>query len=163
MKTIRNTHIICTLGPAAESVEAIRALIRRGMNIARFNFSHGTHEHKETQIARVREASTAEGVPIALMLDTRGPEIRTGLVRDNKTIGLVPGAMVEVIAEQDAVAFYGSDGAYATPERVTVSYAELADDIRPGARILIADGLYALEALSLEGRIIRCRVDAGGE
>jgi pyruvate kinase len=133
------------------------------MNIARFNFSHGTHEHKKTQIATVREASAAEGVPIALMLDTKGPEIRTGLVRDNKTISLVPGSTVEVLAEQDALALYGPEGAYATPRRITVSYEELADDIRPGARILIADGLYALEALSLEGRTIRCRVDVGGE
>jgi pyruvate kinase len=163
VKTIRNTHIICTLGPSTESVEAIRSLIRKGMNIARFNFSHGTHEYKGMQIARVREASAAEGVPIALMLDTRGPEIRTGVVRDGKTISLVPGAMVEVIAEEDALALYGPEGVYATPQRITVSYAELADDIRPGARILIADGIYALETLSLEGRIIRCRVDAGGE
>jgi pyruvate kinase len=151
------------MGPATESVALIRSLIRKGMNIARFNFSHGTHEYKGIQIAAVREAAAAEGVPIALMLDTKGPEIRTGLVRDNKTIRLVPGAMVEVIAEEDAVSLYGSEGAYATPQRVTVSYAGLAEDIRPGARILIADGLYALEALSLEGRIIRCRVDAGGE
>jgi pyruvate kinase len=111
----------------------------------------------------VREASAAEGVPIALMLDTRGPEIRTGAVRDGKTISLVPGAPVEVIAERDAVALYGSDGAYATPQRITVSYADLAEDIRPGARILIADGNYSLETLSLDGRIMRCRVETGGE
>jgi pyruvate kinase len=163
MKKVRSAHIICTIGPATESVELIRPLIRKGMNIARFNFSHGTYEYKKTQIAMVREAAAAEGVPIALLLDTKGPEIRTGLVRDGKTVSLVPGDMVEVIAEQDAVALYGSDGAYTTPRRITVSYAELAEDICPGARILIADGLYALEALSLEGRIIRCRVDAGGE
>jgi pyruvate kinase len=162
MKTIRHTHIICTMGPATESMDLIRSLIRKGMNIARFNFSHGTHEGKKKQIADVRKAARAEGVPIALMLDTKGPEIRTGLVRDNQTINLVPGDMVEVIAEKDAIALYGPEGAYATPRRITVSYAELADDIRPGARILIADGLYALEALSLEGRTIHCRIDAGG-
>ena len=111
MKTVRNTHIVCTLGPATESVEAIRSMIRRGMNIDRFNFSHGTHEYKEMQIARVREASAAEGVPIALMLDTKGPEIRTGVVREGKTISLAPGAIVEVIAEGDAIALYGPDGA----------------------------------------------------
>ncbi|MDR0583627.1 MAG: pyruvate kinase, partial [Treponema sp.] len=163
MKTVRNTHIICTLGPATESAEAIRSLIRRGMNIARLNFSHGTHEQKTAQIAMVREAAAAEGVPIALMLDTRGPEIRTGLVLDGKAVSLVPGAMVEVIAEEDARALYGPEGACTTARRVTVSYAGLAEDIRPGARILIADGLYSLEALSLEGRTIHCRVDTGGE
>jgi pyruvate kinase len=133
------------------------------MNMARFNFSHGTHEYKGMQIARVREASAAEGVPVALILDTKGPEIRTGIIRDDKTIPLIPGANIDVIAEKDAVALYGPDGAYTTAERITVSYTELADDIRPGARILIADGIYALEVLSLDGRIMRCRVDAGGE
>jgi pyruvate kinase len=151
------------MGPAIESVELIRSLIRRGMNIARFNFSHGTHGDKQMQIAMVREASAAEGIPIALMLDTKGPEIRTGLIRDDKTINLVPGSLVDVIAEKDAVVLYGNDGAYVTPQRITMSYAGLAEDIRPGARILIADGLHALETLSLEGRIMHCRVEVGGE
>ena len=151
------------MGPATESVEMIRSLIRAGMNMARFNFSHGTHEYAGKQIARVREAAAAEKTPVALILDTKGPEIRTGLIQDDKTITLIPGNNIEVIAQKDAVTLYGEEGAYTTPQRITLSYAELVEDIRPGAHILIADGLFSLEALSLDGRIMRCRVEAGGE
>ena len=151
------------MGPAVESVEKVRSLIRRGMNIARFNFSHGDHQYHAGGIARVREASALEGVPVALMLDTRGPEIRTGCIRDDGTIALKAGDTLEVLAEADAAALYGPEGACTGGRRITVSYAALADDIRPGARILIADGLIALEALAVEGRIIRCRVSNGGE
>jgi pyruvate kinase len=163
MKTLRNTRIICTMGPAVESVDLVRSLIRRGMNIARFNFSHGDHQYHAAGIARVREAAAREGVPVALILDTRGPEIRTGLIRDDKTIRLKAGETLEVMAEADAADAYGPEGAYTGPRRITVSYAALAEDIRPGARILIADGLIALETLAVEGRIIRCRVSNGGE
>ncbi|GHV83206.1 pyruvate kinase [Spirochaetia bacterium] len=131
--------------------------------MARFNFSHGTHEYGGLQIARVREAAAAEKVPIALILDTKGPEIRTGIIRDDKTITLTTGDKIDVIAQSDAIALYGEEGVYTTPQRITLSYTELVEDIRPGARILIADGLYALEVLSLDGRIMRCRVDTGGE
>jgi pyruvate kinase len=151
------------MGPAVESVDLVRSLIRRGMNIARFNFSHGDHVYHAAGIARVREASVLEGVPVALMLDTKGPEIRTGVIRDDKTITLNVGDSPEVIAEADAADLYGPEGVYTEKQRITVSYAALADDIHPGARILMADGLIALEAVSLEGRIIRCRVCNGGE
>jgi pyruvate kinase len=156
------------MGPAVKDVDGVRGLIRRGMNIARFNFSHGTHEDKAKTIAMVREASELEGVPIALMLDTKGPEIRTGIVKNGGVINLEDGEAVDVIAEKDAEKLYGKDGAFTQKEagmttRVTVSYELLADDIKPGARILIADGILALEFISLEGRIIHCKVDAGGE
>jgi pyruvate kinase len=151
------------MGPAVESVDKVRALIHRGMNIARFNFSHSDHAYHAAGIARVREAAALEGVPVALILDTKGPEIRTGPIRDDKTITLKTGDALEVLAEADAAGAYGPDGAYTENRRITVSYAALADDIRPGARILIADGLIALETLAVEGRIIRCRVSNGGE
>ncbi|MDR0877958.1 MAG: pyruvate kinase [Treponema sp.] len=163
MKANRNTHIICTMGPSTESVEMIRSLIRKGMNMARFNFSHGSYDYQGPQIARVREAAAAEGFPIALILDTKGPEIRTGRIRNDALVDLVPGETLEVISEADAVARYGEEGAFTQKGRITMSYQALADDIRAGARILIADGIFALEVLALEGRIIRCRVDAGGE
>jgi pyruvate kinase len=151
------------MGPAVESVEKVRSLIRLGMNIARFNFSHGDHSYHAAGIARVREASALEGVPVALILDTKGPEIRTGPVRDDKTVTLKAGETLDVVSEADAPGLYGPDGAYTEGRRITASYAALADDIRPGARILIADGLIALETLAVEGRIIRCRVFNGGE
>ena len=159
----KNTRIICTLGPAIDSVDLIRLLIRNGMNIARFNFSHGTHQEHGTRIGLVREASRLEGIPVALLLDTKGPEIRTGTVRGDGKISLVHGASVDVLAESDTTALFGGDCVYADAQRLTVSYPGLADDVRPGARILIADGLIGLDVLAVEDRIIRCRVSNGGE
>ncbi len=157
----RNTRIICTMGPSTQSVDIVRSLIRRGMNVARFNFSHGDYAYHGAGIDRVREASRLEGVPVALILDTKGPEIRTGEVAGGGSISLVKGARVRVIAEADAVAAGGP--ATATGERLTVSYAGLADDVKIGVRILIADGLVCLEVLGVEGRTIDCRVLDGGE
>ncbi|MDR0663868.1 MAG: pyruvate kinase, partial [Spirochaetaceae bacterium] len=167
MKTNRNTRIICTMGPAVATVEMARSLIRKGMNIARFNFSHGDHADKAKAIALVREAAEAEKAVIALMLDTKGPEIRTGLVKGGNSIMLEAGETVDVIAACDAEKLYGKDGVFTQKEngktRITVNYELLADDIKPGAHILIADGLLSLEFCGLEGRVIRCKVEAGGE
>jgi pyruvate kinase len=139
------------------------------MNIARFNFSHGDHAYHAAGMARVREASRLEGQPVALLLDTRGPEIRTGEIgpgkkeEDGGNIVLEQGTMVDVIAACDAEKLFGAGGACTIPGRITISYDFLADDIKPGARILIADGLLSLEFTGLEGRIIKCRVETGGE
>ena len=158
----RNTRIICTMGPAVRSVDMIRSLIRRGMNMARFNFSHGDHAYHGEGIRLVREAASLEGVPVALILDTKGPEIRTGQVKDGGTITLQNGQSIEVIAEVDAKTCYGDEAIYATPERLTVSYAGLAQDVKSGARILIADGLFSLEVDHVEGPSIHCTVTNGG-
>ncbi|MDR0382408.1 MAG: pyruvate kinase [Spirochaetaceae bacterium] len=167
MKLIRNTKIICTMGPAVGSVDMARSLIRKGMNVARFNFSHGSHKDKAETIELVRRAAELEGTPVALLLDTKGPEIRTGLVKDGKDITLEAGEEVDVIASVDAEKLYGADGVFTQKEdgrtRVTVSYELLADDIKPGARIMIADGIMSLDFLKLDGRVIRCKVAAGGE
>jgi pyruvate kinase len=151
------------MGPAVDSVEMVRSLIRKGMNLARFNFSHGSHEEHAGRIAMVRQAAEAEGVPVALVLDTKGPEIRTGVIKGGGDIELVDGEAVDVIAEVDAVKQFGEDGAFTVKGRVTMSYAALVDDIKIGARILIADGLMALSVNSIEGRTMKCVVDAGGE
>lgn len=159
----RNTRIICTMGPAVQSVDLVRSLIRRGMNIARFNFSHGDHVYHGAGMDRVREASRLEGVPVGILLDTKGPEIRTGTVRDGGTVLLEKGREIEVVAEADARKLYGEAGAFTDASRITVSYGALAEDIVPGAGILIADGLIALEVVKVEGRSIRCAVSNGGE
>ncbi len=163
MQCRRNTRIICTIGPAVESDELICSLIKKGMNIARFNFSHGNHEYHAAGIAKIRKASKQQGIPVALLLDTKGPEIRTGLIRNNGTISFLKDEFVDVIAESDAVKLYGNDGIYAEKEKITVSYSEIADDIIPGVKILLADGLIELSVLSIEGRIIKCKVTNGGE
>ncbi|GMO49639.1 MAG: pyruvate kinase [Termitinemataceae bacterium] len=168
MKNLRNTKIVCTMGPSVESVDMIRSLIQAGMNIARFNFSHGTHQYHAAAIERVREAAKAENATIALLLDTKGPEIRTGLLEHNDIpLTLSHGDLVDVIAVNDAQNLYGEKGIFCGifngQKRVVVSYEFLADDIKSGARILIADGLMSLEYLNLEGRVIKCRVDSGGD
>jgi len=158
----RNTRIICTMGPAIRSVDSIRALIQKGMNMARFNFSHGDHEYHGEGIRLVREAARLEGVPVALILDTKGPEIRTGNVKDGGTITLQNGQAIEVISEADARSLFGDDGVFATAERLTLSYAGLARDIKVGAKILIADGLFSLEVTGVDGPHIFCTVTNGG-
>ncbi|MCL2294208.1 MAG: pyruvate kinase [Spirochaetes bacterium] len=163
MHSIRNTRIICTIGPAVESDKLIRSLIKRGMNLARFNFSHGDHAEHQKRIELVRKASKEEGVPIALILDTKGPEIRTGKIRDNGILTLKKDELVDVIAESDAIKLYGEAGAFTEKGKITVNYAQLADDIIPGAKILIADGLVALHVLSAADRIIKCKVANDGE
>ena len=163
MYSIRNTHIICTIGPAVESEQLIASLIKRGMNLARFNFSHGTHEYHAASIARVKKVSKELGVPIALVLDTKGPEIRTGLIRDNGKIVYVKDELVDVVSESDATELYGKEGAFTEKNKITVSYSQLADDIIPNVKILIADGLIALTVLSIEGRVIKCQISNGGE
>ncbi|GMO41298.1 MAG: pyruvate kinase [Termitinemataceae bacterium] len=168
MKKIRNTKIICTMGPSTESIDTVRALIRAGMNVARFNFSHGDYENKAEGIARVRKAAELENAAIALLLDTKGPEIRTGIVKDGGSpFMLAAGEPVDVVAAVDAKKLYGEQGSWTqidgTTKRIIVSYELLADDIKEGAHILIADGLLSLLVLRCEGRVIKCSVVAGGE
>lgn len=158
----RNTRIICTMGPAVRNVEILRRLIQRGMNVARFNFSHGDHEYHKEGFALVREASRLEGVPVALLLDTKGPEIRTGLVPEGGQIELAAGARVTLMAEEDAQKLLGQKPVYCSPSFITVSYHQLADDVKVGAKILIADGLISLEVESIEDRKMLCRVLHGG-
>ncbi|MCL2792873.1 MAG: pyruvate kinase [Spirochaetaceae bacterium] len=156
--SIRNTRIICSIGPAVGTDELVRSLIKKGMNLARFNLSHDTHEFHAGNIARVKKISKEEGVPIALILDTKGPEIRTGLIRNDAKIAFAKDDLVDVVAESDAIKLYGDDGAFTEKTRVTVNYDQLADDIIPNVKILIADGLLALMVLSVEGRVIKCKV-----
>jgi pyruvate kinase len=148
------------MGPATNSVDMLRSLIRKGMNLARFNFSHGDYTSHGAMIALVREAALAEEVEIPLMLDTKGPEIRTGLTEGDVT--LENGETLEVLAEADASLLYGPGGEQTRKGRITLSYAAIADDVRVGARILIGDGLLGLRVKAVEGRIIRAVVEAGG-
>lgn len=159
----RNTRIICTMGPAVENLDTVRSLIRRGMNVARFNFSHGDHVYHGAGMERVREASRLEGVPVALLLDTKGPEIRTGSVKDDGKVSLVKNSRVQVACVEDAVRTRGPEAAFMTSSSVTVSYSGLVDDLKPGAKVLIADGLIALEVVSKADRIAECVVLDGGE
>lgn len=149
---MRKTKIICTLGPATDNPEMIMALIKAGMNVARLNFSHGTHAEHGARIDMVREAARELGAYIAVMLDTRGPEIRTGTLKNGK-VNLVNGQKFILTSRP----VEGDEHA------VQISYAGLPAEVKPGTRIMIADGFIQLQVEAVEGPDIICRVLYGGE
>ncbi|HEY6867677.1 MAG TPA: pyruvate kinase, partial [Candidatus Eisenbacteria bacterium] len=145
-------RIVCTLGPASESPETIRALVEAGMSVARLNFSHGTQENHAAVCRRVREASDASGRAIAVLADLQGPKIRLGTFASGP-VTLAAGAEFTITTEPVA-----GDASHAS-----TTYEALARDVRPGDTLLIDDGLVRLEALATDGRAVRCRVVEGGE
>ncbi|MGL5440366.1 MAG: pyruvate kinase [Filifactoraceae bacterium] len=147
----KKTKIVCTIGPASESVEVLKELIDNGMNVARLNFSHGSHEEHKVRIDSIKEARIIKNQPIALLLDTKGPEIRTGLF-DQPEVKLEEGQKF-IITMEDIV---GNN------ERCTVSYKELKDDVSAGNTILIDDGLIELRVLEVIENEIITRVENTG-
>ena len=148
---MKRTKIVCTIGPASQDVRIIREMIEKGMNVARINFSHGTHKEHLLQIRAVREASKATGIPIAIMQDLCGPKIRVGEIEGN--VRLNPG---------DRVVLSGVDKA-ASQGRIPISHPELAGDVKRGDRIMLADGEMELRVLETDGVEVRCEVVVGGE
>ncbi|MFF2878794.1 pyruvate kinase [Gottfriedia sp. NPDC057991] len=144
---MRKTKIVCTIGPASESVEKLVELINAGMNVARLNFSHGSHEEHAARIISIREASKKTGRTVAILLDTKGPEIRT-LDFEGGQAELKTGN--EVIITTEPVV--------GTAEKFAVSYEGLIDDVHVGSKILIDDGLIGLEVIGIEGNDIRTKV-----
>jgi pyruvate kinase len=149
----RKTKIICTLGPASEKPETIRLLLESGMNTARFNFSHGSHDEHRGRMETLRDVSMAAGIPVGVLLDTRGPEIRTGVVAGGGKISLSPGDRTVLV----------TDGSECVPGRISLSYKPLSREIRPGGHIFIADGLIDLEVLEVRDEEIHAVVVSGGE
>ena len=152
MKAIRRTKIVCTLGPAVDNEPAVRELLEAGMNVARFNFSHGTHEEHRERIARTRKIGRETGIPVALLLDTKGPEIRTGRIRDDAKAELSAGDRITIT----------TDDVPGTRERVSISYKQLPEEIPVGHHLYIADGLIDLEVEAVEGNDVSCVVRSGG-
>ncbi len=147
---MRKTKIICTIGPASESEEILEKMVRAGMDVARLNFSHGTHEDMQNKIDRIKQVREKMNAPIPIMLDTKGPEYRVGTFQNEK-IELKEGALFTLTAEQ----VEGDES------RVSVSYANLPKELEPGDRILVNDGLIELRVEEIEGPEIRCRVIIG--
>lgn len=147
---MRRTKIVCTLGPATSSPEIIRELILAGMDVARFNLSHGTHESHAELISRTRAVAQELARPVAVMLDTKGPEIR---------VGDVPGGEL-LVEEGQMVTLTGSS--LPRPGQIPLKYERLAEDIRPGNIILIDDGLIELEVMSTAGTEVICLARTGG-
>lgn len=149
---MRKTKIVCTIGPASESPEAIRALLRAGMDVARLNFSHGTLDEHLSRITNLREAAQELGVNLALLLDIQGPKIRVGKLTCGP-IELVPGQQYILTSEP-------CDG---DEHRIHVDYPYLHRDLRPGAVIYIDDGLLELKVAEIKGTDVVCRVIIGGQ
>ena len=150
---MKRTKIICTLGPASSSREIMREMILTGMDIARFNFSHGDHEEHKDRVELVKSLREELDVPVAMLLDTKGPEIRTKLLKDGRKVTLTSGSQF-ILSVGD---FEGDE------HKVAITYEELYKDVKPGGKILIDDGLIGLEIEKIEGKDIICRVLNGGE
>ncbi len=151
MKTQRKTKIVCTLGPATDKEGVLKQLMKEGMDVARFNFSHGSHEEQGGRLAKIKQLREELGLPIATLLDTKGPEIRLGELKDGKAV-LKEGQIFILTTEE----ILGDD------KRVTITYKELPGDVRPGARILIDDGLIEMRVERVTDTDIVCAVINGG-
>ena len=150
---MKKTKIICTLGPASNNRETLKALMENGMDIARFNFSHGDHEEQKGRVDMIKELREELDMPIAMLLDTKGPEIRTRLLKDGQKVKLEAGKQF-VLGIGD---FEGDS------TKVAITYETLYKDVKPGNRILIDDGLIELEVKAIKGTDIVCDILNGGE
>ncbi len=148
---LRKTKIICTLGPAVDSEDMIVALIKGGMNGARFNFSHGSHPEHLERLNRLKAIRDRMGSPVATILDTKGPEIRIRSF-ESKTVDLTAGETFTLTVEDVP----------GTARRVSVTYPRLHEEVIPGQEILIDDGLVAMRVREIQGGDIICEVENGG-
>lgn len=148
---MRRTKIICTLGPASGDKKTVNKMIDAGMNVARLNFSHGTHEGHQKYIDMVKEIRKERGCPLAIMLDTKGPEIRTGTIKDGP---------VKLCEGQDFT--LTSRNVEGSEKEVSISYASLPSQLKKGNTILVDDGAIKLTVKSATDTDIFCTVDAGG-
>lgn len=149
---MRKTKIICTIGPACEAVETLQAMMKAGMNVARLNFSHGTHEEHALRINNLRQAMMLNGKPLAIMLDTKGPEIRTGILEGGSAI--LESGQQFILTTRDIV---GNN------REVSISYDKLPQEIEIGTTILLSDGLINLLVEDIKDGDIVCRVINGGK
>lgn len=148
---MRKTKIVCTMGPSTDDGKVLLELVKSGMNVARFNFSHGSHEEQQKRMELLKEVRKQCGKPVAILLDTKGPEIRTGVFEGGR-----------VMLEQGQTFVLTGQEVMGTAERASVTYPRLYEDEKPGNRILIDDGLIELVVEALEGEDIICKVVNGG-
>ncbi|HML38478.1 MAG TPA: pyruvate kinase [Bacillota bacterium] len=148
---MKKTKIICTVGPACEEREILKSMMLAGMNAARLNFSHGTHEEQKRKMDLVKELRAELDLPISIILDTKGPEIRTGQFAEK-----------EVLLTDGQKYTLTMDDVLGTDKICSVSYKALIDDVKPGDRLLIDDGLIGMTIDEIKGNDILCTVDNGG-
>ena len=148
---LRKTKIICTLGPATDDDEVLRKLMLEGMDVARFNFSHGDHAQHRKNKDRIEKLRDELGLPVATLLDTKGPEIRVGDFKEGK-VELVEGQTFTLT----------TDDVLGDQAKVSITYKNLVNDVKPGDTILIDDGLINMKIEKVTGTEIVCRVENGG-
>lgn len=149
---MRRTKIVCTIGPASEKHETLKAMIEAGMNVARLNFSHGSHEEHGKRIEAIRQVAKEMGKTIAILLDTKGPEIRLGEFLE-PPVYLEAGQRFTLTTES----ILGNQ------QKVSVTYEDLPQDVKEGDRILVDDGLIELKVESVQGADVICLVQNGGK
>ncbi len=148
----RRAKIVCTLGPASSSEAAIRDLMRLGMDVARLNFSHGTHEEHARLIERLRRVAAKERRSICILQDLQGPKIRTGRLKYRTPVAIRAGSRL-IITPRDIAG---------TPTLISTTFQTLAQEVEPGSRILLSDGLIELRVKAIRGDDVECDVINGG-
>ncbi|TGN77757.1 pyruvate kinase [Streptomyces bauhiniae] len=149
---MRRAKIVCTLGPATDSYDQIKALVEAGMDVARFNLSHGTHAEHEARYQRVRQAADETGRSVGILADLQGPKIRLGTFAEGPVL----------LERDDTFTITVEEGVQGDRHRCGTTYAGLAEDVRPGERVLVDDGRVCLEVTAVDGPCVRTRVVEGG-
>ena len=150
---MKRTKIVCTMGPNTDSREMMKALVENGMDVARFNFSHGDHEEQKSRADILKDVRKELKRPVAMLLDTKGPEIRTGVLRDGKKVTLKENEQFVITTDERVGDETGC----------SITYKDLPKDVVPGNTILIDDGLIELTVEEVRGNDIVCRIVNGGE
>lgn len=148
---MRKTKIICTIGPASDKKEVLIDMCKAGMNVARLNFSHGVHSEHQEKIDLIKEVREELNLPIAIMLDTKGPEYRIGTFENGK---------IEV--EKDAIFTFTADDIVGNKERVSVSYKDMAKCLEVGDKVLVNNGLVIFEVTEIKDKDVVCKTIVGG-
>ena len=149
---MRKTKIVCTLGPACSDEATVTAMCKAGMNVARMNFSHNTYEDHKKRIDLVKKVRDKLGLPIAIMLDTKGPEYRIKTFKNGKVI----------LNDGDAFTFT-ADEVEGDEKKVSINYKGLPHDLKKGDKILLNNGLMSFEVVSTTDTDVNCTVLVGGE
>lgn len=152
MQQVRKTKIICTMGPSTEKEGVLEKLMLAGMNVARFNFSHGDHEEQRARLQALRETREKLGLPVASLMDTKGPEIRLREFKDGK-----------VMLEAGQTFTLTTEDVMGDAHRVSITYKNLPKDVTVGTHILIDDGLIEMQVTKVDGTEIECHVINGGK
>ena len=149
---MRKTKIICTIGPASEKEDVLREMMLSGMNVARLNFSHGTHDEHKKKIDSIKKLRKELGLPVAIMLDTKGPEYRIGVFKDHS---------VELEEGQEFI--FTVDDIVGDEKKVSVNYKGFAEDLKAGDTVLVNNGLVVCEVTSVKNNDVITKVIAGGK